>query len=125
MSLYTSLGGENTIQAVTSEFYQRVISDEQLAPFFDGIDMARQSGMLTAFLAMATGGPAAYSGQSLREAHAGLQITDEDFDLVIGHLARTLAAFNVDTDVISQVAALTGSVRNEITGRAAPVLPAS
>lgn len=124
MSLYSSLGGESAIQAVTSGFYQRVTKDEQLAPFFGGMDMARQSAMLAAFLAMATGGPAAYSGRSLRQAHAGLEITDEHFDLVVGHLAATLAEFSVDDEIISQVAALAGSSRQDTTGRAAPVLRA-
>jgi hemoglobin len=109
---------------VTYEFYQRVAKDERLAPFFDGMDMARQSRMLAAFLAMATGGPATYRGRSLRNAHADLEITDEDFDLVVGHLAETLSAFSVDDEVISQMAALAGSVRHEVTGHVAPALPA-
>lgn len=124
MSLYDSLGGDSAIQSVTADFYQRVIEDERLASFFDGVDMARQSGMLAAFLSMASGGPAAYGGRGLRDAHAGLQITDADFDLVLLHLAATLTAFNVNEEVVRQMAALAGSVRDDVIGRGAPALPA-
>ncbi len=54
--------------------------------------MDRQASMLAEFLAMAFGGPHAYSGRDLRTAHAQLPgLTDMHFDLVVGYLADTLA----------------------------------
>jgi hemoglobin len=45
--------------------------------------------MLT-LLAVVTGGPSAYQGRDLHEAHADLHITGEAFDRVAWHLQQTL-----------------------------------
>ena len=47
-----------------------------LAPYFADVDMDRQSVMLAEFLALAFGGPHAYTGRDLRTAHARLAGTD-------------------------------------------------
>jgi hemoglobin len=49
-----------------------VISDAELRPFFDGIDMARQRNKQKAFLTYAFGGAPNYSGKNMREAHKRL-----------------------------------------------------
>jgi hemoglobin len=116
-TLYARLGGEDAIAHVTSAFYGAVLQDPSLAPHFDGTDMSRQAGMLTAFLVLATGGPDAYRGRGLREAHAGLDIGDREFDLVIGHLAAALAAADVAGDDIALIASVAETVRADVLGR--------
>ena len=72
-SVYDLLGGDRqAMRSVTSSFYQRVLADDMLAPYFTGVDMDRQSVMLAEFLALAFGGPHAYAGRDLRTAHEGL-----------------------------------------------------
>ena len=70
-NLYDLLSGDRRLlRSVTRSFYQQVLGDELLAPYFAGVDMDRQSVMLAEFLAMAFGGPHAYAGRDLRSAHA-------------------------------------------------------
>jgi truncated hemoglobin YjbI len=116
-SLYARLGGTDAIGQVTTGFYGRVLQDPCLAPHFERTDMHQQTEMLTAFLVMATGGPAAYRGRGLREAHASLNLTDRDFDLVVGHLAAELAACGVSEQDIKILASVAESVRGEVLGR--------
>ena len=91
-SVYDLLGDDRRpMQLVTSAFYHRVLSDDMLAPYFAGVDVDRQVVMLAEFLAMAFGGPHAYTGRDLRTAHAGLDgLTDVHFDRVVDHLTSTL-----------------------------------
>jgi hemoglobin len=116
-SLYARLGGEDAIAHVTSAFYGAVLQDPSLAPYFDGIDMHRQTGMLTSFLILATGGPGNYAGRGMREAHAGLSIGDREFDAVVGHLGAVLAAAGVAGDDIALIASVAETVRDEVLGR--------
>lgn len=117
-TLYDRLGGEEAIAHVTSSFYGTVLADPSLAPYFDGVDMSRQAGMLTAFLVMAaTGNPAAYPGRSMRQAHAGLNIGDREFDAVVGHLGAALAAAGAGGDDIALIASVAETVRADVTGR--------
>src|SRR5258708_37625180 len=81
LSLYDRLGGSAVIKSVTEAFYERVLADQDLAPYFAFVSMERLTGMQTSFLTMAFGGPNEYRGRSLREAHASLRdLDDQHFD---------------------------------------------
>ena len=71
-TLYQRLGGKPGVDAVVDLFYDRVLKDESLRRFFDGVDMERQRHHQKMFMAMAFGGPEQYAGSGLREAHAHL-----------------------------------------------------
>ncbi len=75
MSLYDRVGGEETITRLVDAFYERVLADEELAPFFSGTSMDKQRRMQREFFAVALGGPIKYSGRPLGDAHRGLGIT--------------------------------------------------
>jgi hemoglobin len=103
-TLYETLGKETSIAAVVAAFYERILADGELAPYFAGIDMARLRAHQTAFLVAATGGPKNYDGRDLAIAHAGLAITDTAFDRVAGHLVDSLTDAGVHADTIAAVA---------------------
>ncbi|HEY2641313.1 MAG TPA: group 1 truncated hemoglobin [Streptosporangiaceae bacterium] len=118
-SLYDLLSGDRQqMHAVTSSLYQRVLADELLAPYFAGVDIGKQAFMLAEFLALAFGGPHAYTGHDLRTAHAGLPgLTDLHFDRVVGHLGSALREFGLDEDDIATVVAVAETVRADVLNR--------
>ncbi len=117
VSLYGRLGGIESIRSVTEAFYQRVLADELLAPLFAGADMNRQAGMLAQFLAAAFGGPVAYSGRDLRTAHAGMPLSDEHFNRVVGHIANVLRDVGVCDDDVAAVGSVAETVRDHVLNR--------
>ncbi|MGY1618768.1 group 1 truncated hemoglobin [Geodermatophilus sp. SYSU D00691] len=120
MSIYERLGEEQGIRAAVDDFYERVVGDPQLAPYFDGVDLRKLRGHQTALLVQVTGGPAAYSGRDLASAHARLGITPEDFDKVVEHLVATLTSFGVSAEDIGTVGEVLGAHRDEIVTAPAP-----
>jgi hemoglobin len=54
--------------------------DERLAARFENTDSAHLEASLTAFLCKTVGDDCAYQGKDMPAAHAGLQITDDEFD---------------------------------------------
>jgi hemoglobin len=102
-SLYERLGGADAIQSVVDGFYERVMADPTLAPFFARTTMARQRRHLASFVAAAAGGPTPYRGRSMRAAHAHLGITQRDFNAVADHLVAELSAAGVDSAMIDEV----------------------
>jgi hemoglobin len=103
MSVFEQLGQERGIRAAVDDFYERVLADPDLAPYFEGVDMPRLRAHQAQLLVQVSGGPAAYSGRDLGAAHAGLGITEEAFDRVVGHLVGTLSAAGVPEQTISEV----------------------
>lgn len=119
-SIYEQLGGAPAIQAAVEDFYRRVLRDEELAPFFEDVDMDRQMAKQAGFLTMVTGGPHHYTGKDMRVGHAHLVargIGDRHVDLVIKHLGDTLSGLGVAPELIQQVAAVAESVRNDVLSR--------
>jgi hemoglobin len=117
-SLYEKLGEDAAIAKVVDDFYERILADERLAPFFDGTDMPALRRHQVAFLSAATGGPKPYTGPDLAAAHAGRGIEDEHFDRVVGHLVAALTSVGVAPDVVDEAVTALAPLRGTIVGAA-------
>ncbi len=120
-SLYKRLGGAPAIKAAVDVFYGKVLADDRIRHFFDGVDMERQRTKQRGFLTMVTGGPNAYTGQNMRDGHRALVargLNDSHVDAVIELLGATLKELGVSDADIGDVAALANSVRDDVLGRA-------
>lgn len=115
-TIYREIGGHETVEAVVDEFYDRVLSDEQLVEFFEGMNMEELQAHQIQFISSVAGGPVDYSGDDMREAHAHLAITEADFDAVATYLECALRSNGVDDDnveaIMAEVAALKPPVLN-------------
>lgn len=117
-TLYERLGGEAALDAAVDIFYRKVLSDDRISDYFDGVDMAEQAKKQKAFLAMVFGGPNQYAGKDLRKAHANLpNLDDSHLDAVIENLGGTLAELGAADSDIAEVAAIANSVRDDVLNR--------
>lgn len=119
-NLFESIGGEKAVDAAVDIFYRKVLADDRISHFFDDVDMDEQIAKQKAFLTMAFGGPAKYSGQNMKDGHKHLVargLNDSHVDAVIELLGGTLKELNVPSELISQVAAIAESVRGQVLGR--------
>ena len=100
---YDSLGAETGLRSAVDDLYDRIHADPSLAPYFVGVDVVTLKRHQIDVLSAATGGPQKYTGRAMAEAHAGLAITDEAFDRVVGHLNATLVESGADDGAIRAV----------------------
>jgi hemoglobin len=97
-SLYKRLGGYDALAAVTDDFLGRLIKDERLGTFFNGVSLDSQKRirqLVLDQLCAATGGPCIYIGRNMRTVHEGLGITNADWERAVKHLVATLDKFKV------------------------------
>ena len=113
-TIYEAIGGEPALTAVVDDFYDRVAGDPALAGFFMGTNMSRLKGRQVEFFAAALGGPDAYSGATMRQAHQGRGIAQEHFDLVAGHLVAALGGAGVPQDTIGQIVGVVAPLSQDI-----------
>jgi hemoglobin len=119
-TLYDRIGGEPAVNAAVEVFYRKVLNDHRINRFFDNTDMDKQIAKQKAFFTMAFGGPNNYTGQDMRNAHAGLVksgLNEEHFNAVMEHLGATLVELKVPADLIAEAAAIAESTRNDVLGR--------
>lgn len=113
-SLYEQLGGADAIEAVVAGFYERMLADPEILPFFRGVQMSHQHQKQVAFFTQALGGPQIYHGKDMVTAHKGMGIRDRHFDLLVKHLTATLREAGVDEGKIGQILGLLGPLRAQI-----------
>jgi len=116
-TLYKRLGGYDAIAAVTDDFLARLAGDPQFAKFFaghsaDSIKRIRQH--IVDELCVATGGPCVYMGRDMKTTHAGLGITDKDWDTSVKMLVATLDKFNVPTKEKDEVLGAVSGLKKDI-----------
>lgn len=119
-TLFEDLGGAAAVDAVVETFYRHVLTDERIAHFFDDTDMERQIAKQKAFLTMAFGGPAHYSGADMRRAHGHLVargLNDTHFDAVVELLGAALKEHGVADGLVIKVATIAESVRSDVLCR--------
>jgi methyl-accepting chemotaxis protein len=111
--LYERLGGGPAIAAAVDGFYDRVLADPELAPFFENVNMKVQRGRLAKFVGAAAGGPP-YRGRSMQAAHEHLPIEPRHFESVAGHLVAQLTDMGVDQELIDELVGLVAPLAGEI-----------
>lgn len=102
-TIYRDIGGRDAVEAVVDDFYERVLADERLVPYFDGVDMDELRSHQVQFISAVAGGPVEYSGANMREAHAHLSIEKADFDSVGRHLQDALEENGVPEDHVETI----------------------
>ena len=119
-SLFEQIGGAKAMAAAVELFYRRVLMDERISHFFEGVDMERQAAKQQAFLTMVCGGPHSYTGQDMRKGHAHLVkrgLNDVHFNAVAEHLGGTLEELGVAQPLIQQVLQAAESMRADVLNR--------
>jgi hemoglobin len=121
-SLYDRLGGKTAITAVVDEFVSRVAADTRINRYFaqtaaDPARLASFKGKLVDQICQATGGPCQYSGKDMKSAHAGMGITDADFNALVEDLSGALDKFNVGAKEKGELLGALGSMKPQIVGQ--------
>jgi hemoglobin len=113
-SLYERLGGREAVVAVIDDFVGGCASDGRINGKFARTDVPRLKAMLVDQVSWATGGPASYTGRSMRETHDGMGVTAGEFDALVGDLVSTLNAFNVPAAEQQELLGILGPLRSDI-----------
>ena len=116
--LFERIGGRDAVNAAVDIFYTKVLADERINQYFEGVDMEKQAGKQKAFLTVAFGGPNNYTGKDMREGHKHLEgLNDMHFDAVVEDLANTLKELGVSDEDIAEVGAIAETTREDVLNR--------
>jgi hemoglobin len=116
-SLYERLGGKDAIVAVVDDFVANVAADNRINHYFAKTDIARLKTNLADQICAGTGGPCTYKGRDMKTAHAGMGVTNADFDALVGDLVKTLDKFKVPEKEKGELLGILGPMRPSIVGQ--------
>src|ERR1700722_841554 len=78
-SLYDRLGGQIGVTAIADALIDRVSADPMLGKSFKDSKLERIKMLLAEQICDLSGGPCHYSGDSMKEVHAGHHISEAEF----------------------------------------------
>jgi len=133
LALYDRLGGEQGLTNLVNDFVQRALQDPRVNWQRKGVthggffhkkrpvnwddnpqNVAVLKKHIVQFLSLATGGPARYEGKEIQATHAGMRITNPEFDAAVGDLKATLDKMQVPNTEQKELLAIIESTRPQI-----------
>jgi hemoglobin len=126
-SLYQRLGGYDGISKVVDEFLGRLTTDKMFEKFFIGQSTDSRKRIrqhIVDQFCVATGGPCFYTGREMKTSHAGLGITEAEWNAAAKHLIGALDRAGVDeksrNDVVAFVTTLKKDIVETLTNESVP-----
>lgn len=119
-SLYERLGGSDGIGKIFDEVGGRMAADPLLARFFQGQSqeaLMTQRNRAVEFLCHETGGPCAYSGRPLKQAHGSLDITEAQWKAFMKHLTETLDNQKIGSKEKNEFIAVVKRFRGDVVAK--------
>jgi len=118
--LYDRLGGVYSIATVVDDFIERLLVNETLnanPAIKDARNRVPKAGLkfhVTALVCEVTGGPCKYSGRSMQDAHAKLNINEVQWQAMVADFRKTLDKFKVPAKEQNELITIVGSTKKDI-----------
>lgn len=116
-SLYDQLGGKPAIEKVIDTFLGVVGGDPRIAPSFAGANLPRLRGLLVDQVCEATGGPCKYTGRDMKSSHAGMGITEAQFNALAEALYTAMDREGVPYALQNKLMAMLAPMHRDIVTR--------
>ncbi len=119
-SLYDQLGGGAGVRAISDQLIDRVAADPRIGASFQDVNLKRVKKLLTAQICELSGGPCRYTGDSMREVHAGLDITEADFYGMVAILRDIMRRRHVPIGARNALLGLLAPMKRDVVEVALP-----
>ena len=126
-SLYDRLGGvygiAQAVDVLTARLYVNgAVNANPVTAQFHGL--GGQAGfkfLVTAWSIEQTGGPKVYAWRDMREAHAHINVSEREFDIVATEIKTSLYHVNCPDQEMNEFLAIIESYRSEVVAPAVPM----
>ena len=116
--LYERLGGHDAIMAVTKRIIEfHVAEDSPIKGLFENTDLDQLAEYVVDFIGAGTGGPEEYTGRSMKESHASLNMTPEMFLAAGEDIMQALAEFEVPQNETEEFMCIILSFKDDVLAK--------
>lgn len=131
-ALFDRLGGQDGITKIVDDFLSRAMVDPRVNWDRSGVkggnfihhtsvawsptpdNVAQLKKHMIEFFALATGGPAQYTGREIQSAHSNMKISNPEFDAAVGDLKASLDKLQVPNQEQKELLSIVESTRPQI-----------
>lgn len=112
--LYQKFGGMEKIEQMTDFFIEEISFDNRIYPFFADTKIERFREKFIEQICAELGGPCQYSGDSMKDSHAGMDIRESDFNRLVELLIVAMERADISYPLQNQLLSKLAPMREEI-----------
>jgi len=112
--LYQKFGGMEKIEQMTDFFIEEISFDNRIYPFFAETKIERFREKFIEQICAELGGPCQYSGDSMKDSHAGMDIRERDFNRLVELLIVAMERANISYPLQNQLLNKLAPMREQI-----------
>ena len=113
-SLYDRIGGEKGARAITEDIWNNHSKNPIVNNRFANSDPAYVKQKVYEIVVASTGGPVKYTGKDMLTTHAGMNISDMEFNAVVDDVLKAFEMHNVGIQERNEVLAILWSVKDQV-----------
>ena len=113
-SLYSRMGGAAVVTGIVADMIDEVALNPRLNQSYRGIDTKRLKRQVTAYICELAGGGCHYTGDSMRDAHANLHITEAEFYGMVAILRQQMRRHHVGLRERNELLAILAPMKRDI-----------
>lgn len=121
-SLYDRLGGQAGVAAIADSLIDRVSADPKLGRSFADTNLKHIKTLLAEQICDLSGGPCHYSGDTMKQTHAGHHISEAEFYGMVADLREILKQRHVSLGATNELLRLLAPMKRDVVE--APQTPA-
>ena len=116
-SLYLRLGGKAVVDVVVAQALAQVAADPAVNKSFKGVDLKKLDAKVAEQFCALTAGGCKYSGDSMKDVHAGLDITEREFYALVEALRQSLDANGVREKEKNELLRILAPMKHDVVTR--------
>ncbi|MFT6430921.1 MAG: hemoglobin [Halopseudomonas sp.] len=113
-SLYLALGGKPGIGRIVEGLLINIANDDRIVDHFVDADIDRLYQKLVEQICLESGGPCEYTGDSMEDSHARMEITEADFNALVEGLIVAMddeqVPVTAQNRLLSRLAVMRGAI---------------
>jgi hemoglobin len=113
-SLYDRLGGELGVAAISNLLIDRVVADPVLGRSFKDTNLGHIKSLLAEQICDLSGGPCHYSGDPMKQVHAGHHISEAEFYGLVEDLRDILHQRHVSLGATNELLRLLAPMKRDV-----------
>ena len=116
----TLRGGREAIAIIVDDFVANVVADPRVARRFTSLPAPAVSKLkadLSDQLCEATGGPCSYLGRDMKTVHAGMNITEAEWNATVEDLVKALDKNKIGAKEKEELLGALGPMKKDIVGQ--------
>jgi len=114
VTVYERLGGQEKIQEIVDNFITEIEFDEIMYGYFKESDIDRFREKFAEHLCLLSGGGCEYTGDSMEDVHAGMNLTEGDFNHGVDLFIKAMDKADIPHPVQNRLLATMVPTRKEM-----------